>query len=60
MVARLRSATTALGLCRRPARLISRVCSHSDFSILSMADIDRVCVELFPLFGTRRPINGWA
>jgi hypothetical protein len=26
------------------------------FTILSMADIDRVCVELFPLFGTRRPI----
>jgi hypothetical protein len=45
-----------LDLCRRPARLISRVCSHSDFTILSMADIDRVCVELFPLSGTRRPI----
>jgi hypothetical protein len=32
------------------------ICSHSDFTILSMADIDRVCVELFPLSGTRMPI----
>jgi hypothetical protein len=48
-------ATNALGLCRRCARLISRVSSHADFSILSMADIGRVCVELFPLFGTVGP-----